>query len=554
MIRKTAKVLPDPRRLVLFGTVLILAAAAALATQARAQSLDAAELEDLVAPIALYPDDVLGIILPASTFPLDVVRAARFLDDLEADPTLEPDPAWDDSIVALLNYPEVLRMMNEDLDWTWALGEAVLTDEGAVLAAAQNFRARALAAGNLRSDDRQIVTQSEEAIEIRPADPEVVYIPVYEPREVIVYHTRPYYLSYYPFGYPLYYYPYPAGYSFSLGFFWGVTSYFSVGWHSHHLHAYHHTNRLHPYYLNSYYLYEPYYYRRNVNITINVDNYSNVWRPSPRRGARQRTATVEGRRSTVRTQRTATVESQPGAPTRSTGPVTRSGATARTGTAATRSGSLPRTTTSEVRGGGTNSTTRRVTPDSAARTPGQTGQRGEPVIGGRVERSTGPSSRTRTVTAPQSSSGVRSGTTAPVRSGSSAPARSSAAPARSGTTTASPRASVSNQSSTRRAEAAPRVGTPRTSPQSFSRPSTTARPSTPRPSSARPSTPQPSSARPQPSGVRPQAQSATRSAGSGSVRQSTSGSAPRASGASRSGGRRQAASSSSTRRAGNGRP
>ena len=76
----------------------------------------ATELADLVGPVALYPDDLLAIVLPASTYPLEIVQAARFLDELENDASLEPDEAWDDSVVALLNYPDVVRMMNDDID------------------------------------------------------------------------------------------------------------------------------------------------------------------------------------------------------------------------------------------------------------------------------------------------------------------------------------------------------------------------------------------------------------------------------------------------------
>jgi len=315
---KTALALPDLRQPALLGTLLLLAAGLFVAGPSSSQEplpievapLDPADLGDLVAPIALYPDDVLAIVLPASTFPLDVVRAARFLDDLENDPSLEPDEEWDDSVVALLNYPEILRLMNEDIDWTWALGEAVLTDQAAVLAAAQSFRRQAYAAGNLQSDDRQTVVYAQDVIEIKPTSPEIIYVPVYEPREVIVYQPRPV-IRYYPVSYPVYYYPYPAGYSFGIDYFWGVTSYFSLGWRTHHVHVVHHTHDLHPYYLHRYYLYTPYYPRSYVNVTVTVDNYANVWRPSPRRGARPQTVTVEGRSSSVRA-RTATVETQPG--------------------------------------------------------------------------------------------------------------------------------------------------------------------------------------------------------------------------------------------------
>ena len=312
MVRKTA-------------LLLLLGAALLGGRPASTQELTARELEDLVAPVALYPDDVLGIILPASTFPLDIVRAARFLEDREDDASLEPDPEWDDSIVALLNYPEVLRMMDENIDWTWELGEAVLTDQESVLEAAQDFRGRALAAGNLQSDDRQTVANDDGAITIVPADPQVVYIPVYEPREVVVFHAAPIW-RYYPVAYPVYYYPYPYGYSFNVGFFWGVTSYFSIGWHSHYVHVHHHTHYGHPYYLNSYYSYAPYYPRNHVNLTVVVNDYDNVWVPSPRRGGRPEMVSAEGRASAARMTRTSTVENQAaGAPRASTSRMTAAG-------------------------------------------------------------------------------------------------------------------------------------------------------------------------------------------------------------------------------------
>ena len=119
--------------------------------------MSATELEDLVGPIALYPDDLLAIVLPAATYPLQVIEAARFLEELERDASLEPNPEWDDSVVALLNYPEVVELLNEDLDWTWRLGEAVVAQQEDVVSAVEAFRDRAYAAGNLRSDDYQNV-------------------------------------------------------------------------------------------------------------------------------------------------------------------------------------------------------------------------------------------------------------------------------------------------------------------------------------------------------------------------------------------------------------
>ena len=121
-------------------------------------TISASEIEELVGPIALYPDDLLAIVLPASTYPLQVVEAGRFLEALEDDPSLEPDDDWDDSVVALLNYPEVVELMNEDLDWTWRLGEAVVAQQSDVIAGIEAFRDQAYAAGNLESDDYQLVS------------------------------------------------------------------------------------------------------------------------------------------------------------------------------------------------------------------------------------------------------------------------------------------------------------------------------------------------------------------------------------------------------------
>ena len=104
--------------------------------------LAAAELEELVGPIALYPDDLLAIVLPASAYPLQIVEAARFLEDLEADASLKPDPDWDDSVVALLNYPEVVALLNDDIDWTWRLGEAVVAQQEDVVSAVESVGSR----------------------------------------------------------------------------------------------------------------------------------------------------------------------------------------------------------------------------------------------------------------------------------------------------------------------------------------------------------------------------------------------------------------------------
>ena len=190
-------------------------AAATVATQAPA----AEELEGLVGRIALYPDDLVGIILPASTNPLQIVQADRYLEKRKQDPKAPIDEKWDDPVKALLNYPDVVKMMSQDLDWTAALGEAVAADTAEVMEAVQAFRRRTQSAGNLKTDDKQTVVVEKEVIKIVPSNPEVIYVPQYNPTTV-VYAGYPY--AYYPSPYPVYYYPYAPGAAFAAGIVWGA--------------------------------------------------------------------------------------------------------------------------------------------------------------------------------------------------------------------------------------------------------------------------------------------------------------------------------------------
>ncbi len=252
--------------------------------------LSASDLEVLVGRIALYPDDLLAIVLPASTYPLQLVQAERFLQDLKNDPELKPDESWDDSVVALINYPEVVELLTKDLDKTWRLGEAVVAQQADVITAIETFRDQAYAAGNLQSDTHQTVSQNDGVIEITPVEEDVIYVPYYEPERVVVYQPTPAYY-YYPRPYPVYNYPYPYGYSFNHGFFWGVTTAFAIGWYSDSLHVYHHSYYGHPYYGHSYgynywyrqpsiHAHNNYYY--NSHHTYNSgDRYGHgdYWRP-----------------------------------------------------------------------------------------------------------------------------------------------------------------------------------------------------------------------------------------------------------------------------------
>ena len=258
--------------------------------------LTAAELESLVGPVALYPDDLLAIVLPASTYPLEIVQAARFLERHEVDPTLKPDEDWDESIIALLNYPEVVQMMNDDLDWTWKLGEAVVAQQSDLIAAVETFRDRAYAAGNLKTDEHQTVSIDDGIIEIDPVEEDIIYVPYYEPERVVVYSPSPVY-HYYPQPYPVYYYPYSAGHYFGSSFFWGVSTAFTIGWAHDYLHVYHHSYFGHPYYGHSYYgnhywrhpsiySYNHYYVNNHHNRSHDYNHHGDYWRPRHRGGAR----------------------------------------------------------------------------------------------------------------------------------------------------------------------------------------------------------------------------------------------------------------------------
>ena len=117
-------------------------------------------------------------------------RRIAFSTSARPTPSSPIDDKWDDAVKSLLNYPDVVKMMSADLDWTSALGEAVVADQGAVLDAVQSFRRKAQAAGNLKSDGKQVVAVEKEIITIVPADPQVIYVPQYNPTTVVVYGVR----------------------------------------------------------------------------------------------------------------------------------------------------------------------------------------------------------------------------------------------------------------------------------------------------------------------------------------------------------------------------
>jgi Protein of unknown function (DUF3300) len=191
------------------------------------QLLSEGELDAVVAPIALYPDALLAQVLMASTYPLEIVQADRWAKSnksLKGDKLKDAlaNKDWDASVKALVATPTVLAMMNDDLEWTEKLGDAVLAQQADVMDAIQRLRAKAQANGKLATTKQQKVTVTQEAdkqvIVIEPTSPETVYVPYYDPS--VVYGTWDY-----P-DYPPYYFEPAPGYvlggAIATGIAWGA--------------------------------------------------------------------------------------------------------------------------------------------------------------------------------------------------------------------------------------------------------------------------------------------------------------------------------------------
>jgi len=243
-IRSLLRSLPErgflPRTILfqLLAVVLVLGMAGSPST-ARAQYaswpvvFSPPELEQLVAPIALYPDQLLGQVLMAATYPIEVVQAARWTRD-PANASLRGAALnsalaaidWDPSVKSLVPFPQVLDTMDVHLDWMQKLGDAFLAQQAAVMDAVQHLRRRALADGRLRSAPQQVVVIEGDVIVIHAANPELVYVPYYDP--YVVYGNWPY-PAYVP-----YYFPPPSGYyveaSLVPGFFFFAGGVHTVHW------------------------------------------------------------------------------------------------------------------------------------------------------------------------------------------------------------------------------------------------------------------------------------------------------------------------------------
>lgn len=204
-----------------------------------------AELDQMLAPIALYPDQLLSQVLMAATYPLEVVQAARWsrehpgLQGQEAVRAVD-DRAWDPSVKSLVAFPDLLAQMDADLDWTERLGDAFLAQQQQVMDTVQSLRQRAYDTGNLRSAEQVQVVREREVIYVRSAYPDVIYVPYYDPFTIYGSWWWPHYR-------PVYWAPWPSygvtlGYASHGGFYWGAGYSLGVGfffsdwdWHRHHV-------------------------------------------------------------------------------------------------------------------------------------------------------------------------------------------------------------------------------------------------------------------------------------------------------------------------------
>jgi len=272
-------------RLLLVIAALFLAAPQGLHAQEDAKAgLKKDQLAQLVAPIALYPDALLSQILMASTYPLEIVQADRWVQQnrsLKGDALAKAleSQTWDPSVKSLVNFPKVLAAMSEKLDQTTKLGDAFLGQQKELMEVVQELRRQAYDAGNLKTTKEQKVVVEKETIIIEPVSTQVVYVPTYSPTVVYGVWAYPAYPPYYyypppPPAYPAYHFAAGVAVGVAWGYAWG-----NCNWHGGHVE--HNINQ-------------------NININRNIDrskyqnrvnpNNKGAWQhdPSHRKGVAYR--------------------------------------------------------------------------------------------------------------------------------------------------------------------------------------------------------------------------------------------------------------------------
>lgn len=247
-------------------------------TEAQVTIYKEGELEQLVSPIALYPDTLLSHILIASTYPLEIIEAYRFIDQSDELSTQELESKaeernWDPSVAALLPFKTVLKQLHDDLIWTQQLGNAFLDNEKGVLASIQTLRRQADEAGNLSSIENMDVNYQQNKIVIQSSSPNVIYVPYYDTQ--VVYGYWPWH--YYPpvrWHYPKHYYSYYSPFYWGTGVAISTRFYFSTfHWHRHYIAVDYH------YYSNRHH----HNYRKGgKRHSVIKSGYANKWHHKPK--------------------------------------------------------------------------------------------------------------------------------------------------------------------------------------------------------------------------------------------------------------------------------
>nr|WP_157608871.1 DUF3300 domain-containing protein [Shewanella violacea] len=250
-------------------------------------SFSEAELAQMLAPIALYPDSLLTHILISSTYPLEIVQAKRLQSKNKLLPIEQlmhkaEDQDWDPSVTALLAFPTVLDKLSEDLEWTQDLGDAFLQDEEKLLASIQTLRHQADAANSLAEMENMSVSRVDNQIIIEPIQQEIVYVPYYDPRLVYGHWAWYRYPPVYWAPSPYYVRPHHGHFYWHSGVHISFNYYFSAfSWHKHHVVVVHHTNSRH------------YRYHRPIVTSHGAQRWHH--KPAHRRGVAYRSPALKHR-------------------------------------------------------------------------------------------------------------------------------------------------------------------------------------------------------------------------------------------------------------------
>ena len=207
------------------------------------------DLIDLVGPIALYPDDLLAIVLQAARHPVQIVAAGRLTSQGSTSDS-EGRRDWEQSIAALLNYPIVFNMLNENIEWTEMLGQKFESDEASVLEAIQQFRQLASQKIDLEENKRQSIAREADRIIIRTTNPAKIYVPLYDHRNFIGdSNLGAPFLRFHHIPYRSYYFPYRFS---GRNTFYGLTDYFQLSWMDRRIVTFSHSDPDHPFFSRKY--------------------------------------------------------------------------------------------------------------------------------------------------------------------------------------------------------------------------------------------------------------------------------------------------------------